>query len=72
MDLTEIRSKIDKIDSQLIDLLKERLEVAAEIAEYKRENGKYTYKITVPANTECEFTPIGGETVTLGSGVYSF
>lgn len=40
--------------------------------EYKREDGKYTYKITVPANTECEFTPIDGETVTLGSGVYSF
>ena len=39
MKLEEYRSKIDKIDSQLIDLLKERLEVAAEIAEYKRENG---------------------------------
>jgi len=39
---------------------------------YTRKDGKYSYEITVPANTECEFTPVGGETVTLGSGRYSF
>ncbi|MBR2861758.1 MAG: chorismate mutase [Clostridia bacterium] len=39
MKIEEYRNKIDSIDTQLIDLLKERLSVAAEIAEYKRENG---------------------------------
>ena len=39
---------------------------------YRREEDQYTYEITVPANTECEFTPIGGETVTLGSGKHVF
>lgn len=39
---------------------------------YARKDGKYGYEITVPANTECEFTPVGGETVTLGSGTYRF
>jgi len=39
---------------------------------YQRNGDQYTYEITVPANAECEFTPIGGETVTLGSGSYSF
>lgn len=39
---------------------------------YARKDGKYSYEITVPANTECEFTPVGGETVTLGSGRYNF
>lgn len=39
---------------------------------YTKKDGKYFYEITIPANTECEFTPIGGETVTLGSGMYHF
>lgn len=39
---------------------------------YARKDGKYSYEITVPANTECEFTPVGGETVILGAGWYSF
>ncbi|MBQ8407811.1 MAG: family 78 glycoside hydrolase catalytic domain [Clostridia bacterium] len=39
---------------------------------YRRKNGKYAYEITVPANTTCEFTPIGGETVILTSGTYKF
>lgn len=39
---------------------------------YRRSCGKYEYEITVPANTECEFTPIGCETVKLASGTYSF
>ena len=39
---------------------------------YQRNGNQYAYEISVPANTKCEFTPIGGETVTLGSGTYSF
>ncbi len=39
MDLQELRHQIDDIDNQLVALFKERMMVAAGIAEYKRENG---------------------------------
>ncbi len=38
MDIKELRNKIDNIDTQLVNLLKERLTVAASVAEYKRQN----------------------------------
>ena len=37
MDIEELRTKIDTIDSQLVKLLRERLEIAASIAAYKKE-----------------------------------
>ncbi|MBR2614282.1 MAG: chorismate mutase [Clostridia bacterium] len=36
--MDKYRKDIDKIDSQLVDLFKERMEVSSKIAEYKREN----------------------------------
>ena len=39
MDLLELRHQIDDIDNQLVALFKERMQVAASVAEYKRENG---------------------------------
>ena len=39
MELTEARKKIDEIDRALISLFRERMDVAAEIARYKKENG---------------------------------
>lgn len=36
--IDKYRKDIDKIDSQLVDLFKERMEVSSKIAEYKREN----------------------------------
>ncbi len=36
--LQEERNKIDKIDKQIVKLLEERMEVAAEIAKIKKEN----------------------------------
>ena len=38
MDLKEIRTKIDEIDAQLVDLYKKRMELASDVAEYKRAN----------------------------------
>ena len=38
MDINELRSKIDEIDAQLVELFKARMNVAADIAEYKRLN----------------------------------
>ncbi len=39
MDLQELRHQIDDIDRQLVALFKERMQVAANVAEYKRQNG---------------------------------
>lgn len=39
MDLVELRKQIDEIDSQLIPLLLDRMEVAKGVAQYKVENG---------------------------------
>lgn len=39
MNISEYREQIDQIDSQLIDLFCRRMDVAAGIAEYKRQNG---------------------------------
>lgn len=39
MDLKELRSEIDEIDDQLVKLFSQRMEIAAQIAAYKKENG---------------------------------
>lgn len=46
MDLNEYRQEIDEIDDQLVKLFGKRMEVAAKIADYKKENG---LPILVPA-----------------------
>ncbi len=38
MDIKELRGNIDRIDEQLVALIRERMETAAKIGEYKREN----------------------------------
>lgn len=42
-DLSEIRKHIDRIDTDLSRLFMERMEVSAEVAEYKRATGKPIY-----------------------------
>ena len=39
MDLKELRGRIDRIDDELVRLFAERMEVAAEVAAYKKEKG---------------------------------
>lgn len=39
MDMKDCRKAIDEIDGQLIRLISERMEVASQIAEYKKEHG---------------------------------
>ena len=46
MDLTQLRGQIDAIDDGLIRLFCQRMEVAAQIADYKKEHG---LPILVPA-----------------------
>ena len=38
MDLTELRSEIDRIDDQLVQLFRERMQISGEIADYKQKN----------------------------------
>lgn len=39
MELTELRARIDEIDSGIIELVQQRMDVAAEVAAYKKEKG---------------------------------
>ena len=38
MNIEELRGNIDKVDEKIVELMKERLDVASQIAEYKRQN----------------------------------
>ena len=40
LDLLEIREKIDAIDSQIVKLFEERMQLCSDVAAYKIENGK--------------------------------
>ena len=46
MDLSELRTEIDAIDSELVRLFGKRMDIAAQVADYKKENGLPIY---VPA-----------------------
>lgn len=39
MDIKELRTEIDDINAQLVELYKKRMGISAQIAEYKKENG---------------------------------
>ena len=39
MDLKDYRNEIDKIDSELVRLFQERMDIAAQIANYKKSHG---------------------------------
>ena len=46
MDLKELRAQIDEIDDELVKLFCKRMDIAAQVADYKKENG---LPIFVPA-----------------------
>ncbi len=43
MDLTGLREQIDGIDSQIVKLYEERMELCGQVAQYKIENGKNVF-----------------------------
>jgi len=49
MDLKDLRNEIDKIDEELVNLFVRRMETAAQIAKYKKENN---LPIFVPAREQ--------------------
>ena len=46
MDLLDLRARIDRIDSQMTELLLQRMEVVSEVAKYKAERGLPVYDPT--------------------------
>ena len=55
MDLTQLRNEIDKIDDELVKLFGQRMDVAAQIADYKKENN---LPILVPAREREKLTDV--------------
>ena len=43
MDLEALRKEIDAIDDQIIELFAKRMDIAANIVQYKKENGKAVF-----------------------------
>lgn len=43
MDLETLRKEIDAVDREIIDLFAKRMDIAADIAQYKKENGKAVF-----------------------------
>ena len=39
MDLKELRGQVDEIDDQLVKLFCQRMDIAAQVAQYKKEQG---------------------------------
>ena len=58
MELAELRKEIDAIDDQLVALFGQRMEVAARIADYKKENG---LPIFVPAREREKLQDVAGK-----------
>ncbi len=44
MNLEEIRSKLDKIDRELLEILSKRIELIPHVAEYKKTNNIVRYQ----------------------------
>ena len=42
-DITELRAEIDAVDSQIIELFRQRMEISEGVAEYKQSVGKAIY-----------------------------
>ena len=55
MDLTQLRNEIDTIDDELVKLFAARMDVAAKIAEYKKENHQ---PIFVPARERAKLKDV--------------
>ena len=45
MDLSTLRNEIDRIDSQLVQLYEQRMEICSQVAVYKIENGNLVVKM---------------------------
>lgn len=60
-DLSQIRTEIDSIDSQLIELFKRRMDCSKAVAEYKKANGIPVYNAQREEEILKEVEQKGGE-----------
>ncbi len=60
MDLSQLRNQIDAIDAQLIDLFRQRMEIAAKIAVYKKE---HDLPILVPERDQEKLQSVAAQSV---------
>lgn len=58
MDLKELRAEIDKLDDELVRLFVRRMEICAQVAEYKKENN---LPILMPAREQEKLADVAGK-----------
>lgn len=60
MDLSQLRKEIDSVDAQLIELFRQRMEIAASIAAYKKE---HNLPILVPEREQEKLQAVAAQSV---------
>ena len=58
MNLDELRQQIDGIDSEIIRLFQDRMDISSKIAEYKRDNN---LKIKDPARERAKLADVASK-----------
>ncbi len=56
-----LRQRIDEVDRQLVDLFKERMEISAGVAQFKRANGKQVYDAAREREKLAKVSALAGE-----------
>lgn len=59
--LDTLRQRIDEVDRQIVDLFKERMEISAGVAQYKRQNGKQVYDAARERSKLASVSELAGE-----------
>ncbi len=59
--LDTLRQRIDEVDRQIVDLFKERMEISAGVARYKRQNGKQVYDAARERSKLASVSELAGE-----------
>ena len=67
MEMSEIREKIDGIDSQIVELYKRRMEAVREIGAYKRAHGLPVYDSARERDLLNRVGELAGETCESGA-----
>jgi chorismate mutase/prephenate dehydratase len=68
MDISQLRTEIDAIDNQMIELFKRRMDISARVADYKQQNGLPVLDAARERQKLAEITEIAGKDL----GSYAF
>ncbi len=61
MDIKELRTQIDEVDRELVELFKKRMNIAAGVAEYKRENNMKVFDASRERALLAKVSELSGE-----------